>query len=83
MGKSVTLEQELRCIDLRFECILEAEKRLIARGEISRLKPFQGELPSPRGKLINAASKPIMRECMIREGLPMHMLDGEAQEKAA
>ena len=83
MGKAPTLEQALRFIDLRFECILEAEKRLIARGEISRHKPFQDELPSKRGKLINAASKPIMRECMMREGLPLHMLDGEAQEKAA
>lgn len=67
-------DERLRFIDLTFDCIKQAERELIAAGEISATKPFGAELPTPRGVRINALAKKLRLEAMEREGLPMELL---------
>lgn len=78
-----TLDERLRYIDLVFECIEEAKKRLIARGEISRREPFQDELPTPRGVKIRKLADQILIAEMKREGLPLSLLPGAASDREA
>lgn len=69
-----TLEERLRFIDITFECVTDAERDLIERGEISPHKPLFCNGPSERSKRIGREAMRLRAMRVWDEGLPRSLL---------